>query len=139
MTTCNTTCNMTCTTICNTMCTTTHNTTCATLCSITCNTKCNLTCNTRVPPGDDLTQCFCFVLSLTFLHPIPDLPVASSPACSLLCSHQLNIPSLIFGPGVIWLPTKSFPPLTSSEKYGRRWPSFPSPVHHSVNAPVKSL
>lgn len=124
------------------MCTVTNNTTCTTPCNTTCTTKCNITCYTHVPPADDFTQCFCFVLSVTFLDPNPDLPVASGPARSLLCSHQLNIPSLPITniwPSVIWLPTKSFPLLTSSEKCGCWWPFFLSPVHHSVNAPVKSL
>lgn len=42
-------------------------------------------------------------------------------------------------PSVIWLPTKPFPLLTSSEKCGCWWSFFLSPVHQSVNAPVKSL
>lgn len=92
-------------------------------------------------PGDDFTQCFCFILLVTFLDPNPDLPIASGPACRVFSVH-INIPSLPITniwPSVIWLPTKSFPLLTSSEKCGCWWPFFLSPVHHSVNAPVKSL
>lgn len=107
-TTCTTTCtttyytiyNTTCTTTCNTMCTVTNNTTCMTPCNTTCTTKCNITCYT-VPPGDDFTQCFCFVLSVTFLDPNPDLPVASGPACRVFSVHinltSHHYPWLIFG------------------------------------------
>lgn len=55
-------------------------------------------------------------------------------------SHRKRIMSVTnIWPSVIWLPTKSFPLLTSSEKSGGWWEFLLSPVHCSVNAPVKSL